>query len=546
MLEEYRAEKKRKEKQYDMIEGLQFGNEVMRALQTIRAEREIYNNFVSQRTTELGTNLVKVMGKASSEVQERVVDIIKAEIPLEQPYVAVWWYSVLIAMWKEADFFKEFVRYVRKNREAFSLNTQFFLYYQLKALYFRHEKLDDEDTKAEIWLLFREIIDGFAGRIKTSLDYIPYEQRNPGLVVVITEQFIEIQHGPTKTALDRCKALIENMKKEVLLINTVETSSIVGWTPFCVIYSPTIIKEKREETYQYWSGCAIPYYQCESDMPNIQTLDELLGEIRKLAPARIVAIGGSSVLANLANKMIPVVTVGLSPADLEYTTTDYQTLSRNLTLKEKDFLMSLGYSEEHVVESIFTSGLKPQTEHIERCDIGISEDTFIMAVVGGRLDQEVTDEFLNMINEIIRPDMHMVFIGRFNQYEERVRKYPKLCTNTSFLRFCEDILSRLEVCDLYVNPLRKGGGTSCVEAMYKGVPVVTVGYGDVSVNVGEEFCVKDYAEMQKEIMHYYEDKIYYNTMSEKALKRAERLLDTGTEFVRIMNEVDRRERLERF
>jgi hypothetical protein len=74
--------------------------------------------------------------------------------------------------------------------------------------------------------------------------------------------------------------------------------------------------------------------------------------------------------------------------------------------------------------------------------------------------------------------------------------------------------------------------------MFKGVPVVSVNFGDVAVNAGEDFCVKDYAEMQDRIRRYYSDIEFYKAGSELAKKRAERLLDTDGEFVRILNEVD--------
>ena len=77
--------------------------------------------------------------------------------------------------------------------------------------------------------------------------------------------------------------------------------------------------------------------------------------------------------------------------------------------------------------------------------------------------------------------------------------------------------------------------------MYKGVPVVTVDYGDVGVNVGRDFCVKDYEDMSQMIDRYRSDKAFYKKMSEKAVERTTVLLDTESEFVRILGEVDKRE-----
>ena len=133
-------------------------------------------------------------------------------------------------------------------------------------------------------------------------------------------------------------------------------------------------------------------------------------------------------------------------------------------------------------------------------------------------------------------DMHIAFIGNFSKYNECINKFSCLKEHSTNVGFCADILSRLELCDLYVNPIRAGGGTSGVEALYKGVPVVTVAYGDVYINVGNDFCVKDYNQMQDKIRQYYEDKEYYTYMSKKAEERVAVLLDTETEFVRILNE----------
>lgn len=544
MLENYISKYEKDCQQYKKVEGLRFGNEVAGTLKVIREEKEIYKDYVSQNAIDTGYKLERIMKDAWTDVKESVIRMIKEEIPLEYPYVTVWWYSVLLGIMNDASLFKEFVFYVRRNRRVFSANTQFYLYYQIKSLAFRFSELDDSSTKEEIWHFYKEIVEEFANEMCTSLRNIPHSERNKNLILVITEQFISIQHGPTKTALDRCKILIDKMGKEVLLLNTAEVLSNVGQIPFLNMVQGSYIPEKMWEYQQIWKETVVPYYQCANNMPNVRELDGLLQEIREAAPEYVVAIGGSSILANLVNKMIPVITVGLGPADLEVTTTKYQTLSRKCTESDRRLLGSMGYTENHIIESIFTSSLKPQTEKITRKEVGISDEKFLIIVVGARLDDEVTDEFLSMLNGIIKHDMQIGFLGNFSKYESYLSKYPKLYDHASNFGFCNDILSRLEICDLYVNPLRKGGGTSCVEALFKGIPVVSVNYGDVSVNVGEEFCVKDYTEMQGKILKYYDDKSYYAIMSEKAVKRAEILLDTESEFVRIMQEVDFREQME--
>lgn len=276
-------------------------------------------------------------------------------------------------------------------------------------------------------------------------------------------------------------------------------------------------------------------------MPETNRLDMLLREIRVMAPQIVVSIGGSGMLCNLVNKMIPVVTVGLCPSDLEFTTCKYQTLGRRITEKDRRILDTIGYTEQNVIESIFTSSLKPQTEIIGREEMKVEKSVFALVTVGVRLDDEVTDDFLDILEQVVTSEVNWVIIGNFAHMRERLKDYSNLKKYTINIGFCNDILSRIENCDLYVNPIRKGGGTSCVEAMYKGLPVVSVNYGDVAVNAGDEFCVSDYEEMKKQIMKYHTDKEYYLKMSNRAKERAKILLDTDSEFERIIREAELRE-----
>lgn len=102
----------------------------------------------------------------------------------------------------------------------------------------------------------------------------------------------------------------------------------------------------------------------------------------------------------------------------------------------------------------------------------------------------------------------------------------------------EDVLAVNECCDLYLNPKRIGGGTSVAEALYKGLPVVTMDYGDGGLGAGKEFHVSDYEEMYELVLKYANDKEFYKLMSEKAKERAQRLMDSKKEFVKIIETME--------
>lgn len=510
-------------------------------LDVMRRERKYYKNFLSQAACNAGIQLCYVMHGAGDELKNAVLELFKKEMPVEHPYMAVWWYSVLIEIKKSAPVFYDFVRYVRENKEAFSKNTLDFLYYQFAYLYDSNPSLYDESTKLELWKLFLEIVETFASETTVSLKEIPETERDQNLVLVIIIQYIPVSHAPTVTALDRGRILMERCGKKVLMINTGEAANSLG----CIPFMESIVGHNQDLSTQdtvNWKETSIPYFQCSVKMPDMDVINLLLDQIRNMAPRRVVLIGGSSILGNLINRMIPALTISTGFSDLAITGTRYQAVGRKLTQEDESMLKNIGYDRTHVIESTFTFDMKPQTEKISRQELGIPEDAFVMAVVGMRLNMEMTDEFLQTLEHIMDETKYVLFVGDFSAYNERVKAFPVLFKQSKAPGACNDVLSRLKVCDLYVNPKRKGGGSSVVEAMYLGKPAVSFAYGDVALNAGEEFCVDTYEEMEKQIKHYCNDKEFYTEMSEKARKRVDIFLDTERAFREIMEEYDRREK----
>lgn len=435
-----------------------FGNEVADVLETMRRGKKQYKDYLPLEAVNAGK---KMMGKVEGlweDVRQSLLVLLKKELPYGAPHAAVWWYSVLLWMGKDPVLFHEFVRYVRRHKDVFSPNTQCFLCYQFSRLLFLFQELNSDDNIVELWQFYKEMTDQFAAEMETPLELIPFADRNENVVLVVTEQFLEVEHGPTKTALDRCKALIEKMGKDVLLINSAEMMTMAGKIPFFNTAIGGHLQKKSSENAQYWKGAAIPYYQCKGCMPDREEIDQLLMHVRSLAPGWVVTIGRGGILGNLIGKMIPSISIGTVPSGLSITCTKYQTLGRKLTECDANVLAQVGYAPGNVIESIFTSSLKPQQEHLTREEAGIPKNTFLMAVVGGRLDVEVVDGFLEMLEQLLRGNMHVVFWGKFGTYRERMERFPNLKEKSSYLGFCEDILSRLELCDLYINPKRKGGG----------------------------------------------------------------------------------------
>lgn len=507
----------------------------------IKKELELYADFVSEKLGVQTAALLQLLQTQPETAGEQILEELACLCDEQKPMCWVYLQSVVIKQLLRPQMVLEFLKKVTEHA-GLTVYNKYFIYGQINNLIFNHPRLDTLENAVAKEELLQRICEEMEEKVALELEPVPEEKRNHRLVVVITAQFLAKEHGPTKTALDRCVTLVRQMGKIVLLINTGELNSLVGMVPFYKAQPGNYLSEYLEYDKQVWKGVEIPFYQSEPIMPDVDEYRALLNHILRLRPGCIISIGGNSLLANMCRHLVPTLAVGCFPSALEASLMRYQTLGRPVNNYDRAYMARRNKPENYAIECVFTSGLKEQQEELYRKDYGLPEDAFVIEIVGARLDEEVTEEFLCMLERTVRKNIYVVFVGVYESFEEKMREHPRLKEASRFLGYQKDALAVAEMCDLYVNPHRRGGGTSCVEAMSRGVPVVTTPFGDVPVNAGEDFWVCDYEEMGERILRYYQDKDYQQHMSQLARQRTELLLDSDREFVRIMHEVERRER----
>ena len=88
------------------------------------------------------------------------------------------------------------------------------------------------------------------------------------------------------------------------------------------------------------------------------------------------------------------------------------------------------------------------------------KDKFILLIVGNRLDREVTDEFLNMLNQILEgePDVYVEVIGECDKLKNKIKTSDK-SDRYIFIGYADNLQEAMADGDLFVNPPRTGGGT---------------------------------------------------------------------------------------
>lgn len=405
------------------------------------------------------------------------------------------------------------------------------------------DNIENLHKEEMLWRLYTNIVDEIKKQVNYNLSYI--ENRNKDKIVVITSQFLSMEHGPTKTVLDRCECLMNKLNKEVVIINSAEimyfNKKMCLYNVLMGTYNDKLIDK---ETIEY-NGLTIPYIQYSNKMPNVVEIRKAIDKILEINPYFILNIGGNSILTDILSDGIPTLTISTVPSSLTVTMGQFQAIGRKLNERDINILKKRNKTVNHVIEGVFTSSFKEQTKFISRKDLGLPEDKFIIILIGGRLTSEITDEFLENLLSLCENNIVIALAGTFDKYLECKKKYTDFSKKVYNLGFQDDIMAVLDCCDLYVNPIRTGGGTSAAEAMWKGIPVVTFPVGDVGLGASEQFYVNNYDEMKKTIIKYSKDKKFYEEMSLKAKDRASELTDTSKEFGKIISEVIKRIEKER-
>jgi len=249
---------------------------------------------------------------------------------------------------------------------------------------------------------------------------------------------------------------------------------------------------------------------------------------------------GGGVVVSMVSRIIPVLTVGMVPSSIIPTSGLCQTYSKELSEDDIDNLKAVGRNKEHIIKGVFGSSILNVNEKRLKEDIGLKESDFVVMLVGTRIGIEADKSFWEMLDRCQVNNLKVIIIGcELEEVRSKIVEYS-IRDKVHGLGMTSDPLGFMSAADLYVNPIRRGGGTSAVEAMSLGIPVVTTNYGDVAVNVGEDFTVNSYDEMIQEIEKYAVDTDYYRSKADKAKKRAATLLNAEDAFVDIVAEFARR------
>lgn len=444
--------------------------------------------------------------------------------------------SFLMQITKKPYYMNRFIKYATESN-VLSCENRFYLWNQAKRYLLTSRACGDSNTDILMKALYEKIYHEYKAQLENDLTPIPLKERNIDTIAVFTIQFLSDRHAPTRTTLERCYTLSKLLNKNIILINTREQLTSRGMLPLYMSTLGNVMDEYNEIKYYQYKDCEFPYYQPDDNMPSVDGIKNIIHKIRQLKPSFIFSIGNGSIIADLCGNIVPQASIGVAFSLLPTTMATFSVIGKTLSELEWENYLKKGYSRQSIIESTFTFELLPKKKSFTRKEFGIPENDFVLVTVGIRLDTEIDDTYIKNVIATFKWGTHIVFAGYFDRYASYCEKYPELMEHSTFIGYCNDILALMEICDLYVNPKRLGGGFSIIEAFHEGKPGVTIDYGDIATAAGKLFTVNDYQEMTEIIKKYMDDKEFYQRMSEEAIAREKILTDSASAMINIIDKI---------
>ena len=195
--------------------------------------------------------------------------------------------SAIVEITGNLEVFQELIRLCAID-SSLSKEQRYFAYCQLLFYKFTHPEVNCKAVVDLLDELYGTIYDAYFNEIKGLYKKIPKEERNEEFVIVMTSQVLSMEHGPTKTLLDRCYIMAERLHKKIYIINTADTlpddSPILWYNAHKGNYDAAL----NEKEYLTYKNFEFPFFQCPDGAPDVSVIREILQIVAEEKPWCIV------------------------------------------------------------------------------------------------------------------------------------------------------------------------------------------------------------------------------------------------------------------
>ncbi|WP_347451170.1 glycosyltransferase [Acetoanaerobium noterae] len=337
------------------------------------------------------------------------------------------------------------------------------------------------------------------------------EQKKTFRIAIHYDQLLSLSHSPTKLCLDLAKnfkKFYPNFKIKIFIEDNLIISGKEVIYPNH--YSSVSSFLCRTEHNEYLKDYDIDIYYSNSEKNKLERTKDFVNQIKKFNPDVIFTTSDLSIAREFLYKMYPIVFSTNGGYNFSTLADAYIYYGEEQKKEVVDINNKLDiFPNEKIQVLKFGVQLKTIEKKYYRSDYNINNNDFVMITVGNRLDVELTNEFIDFICSFLNNKVkaRWLIVGpKKNSYLEL--KYKNLLDEGRIIKISYEnhLESLYNICDIYIDSKRQGGGMSIASAMNEGLPIIV--FSDSThgrIWIGEENCVESVEAYNDLLDSMYED-----------------------------------------
>lgn len=493
----------------------------------IRLRQEI-EKFIGQKYRNLHyfDPLVKELKANRAEcegLRQQTAEILQPLSPLES---IVFLYIMYLADIFDAGLMKSLMESVLKIDQPELRNFLHGIYYDTISMTFLHE----DYLFPEYYVLRRSFTKKLCEMYRFCIDADCVRKSPDGTIrkiLIVVGSLRDHKHAPTLTTMELCRILV-NLGYEVRVM-PLDTHSNIAWE--FPVFGPAqgLAYYGSREFEEYHKEALHPKVSIEyTDI--VDPKDKMQRELNKIlefSPDLIIDLGTeSSIISYIYSGHFPTLCFPLNGCQSSTYFTHYAVLDHRTFTEANEIFHSVDPECQVKCPScMITPSVQTKYERGSYSLASINSDDFVLISVGNRIGSELTESFINVVCKrlLSKEGIKWLIVGGTNEYLSQ--RYQELLETGKivYIPYEKDLPALYQICDVYISPKRRGGGTSVFWAMYYGLPVAQPwsSQADAYTMMGTETRVIETDEQMAEyVLELWREPRKYAEDSDNVKKRA--------------------------
>lgn len=312
---------------------------------------QLNNRATDERFFSYVESVYAFAQRQGKEIRAQMADEIYSAMARQDDVgIVISLYSFLLRLDENNVYMEEFLKSLRNLQKICYLEWQVAAYYyrQLNTIRLQQPGFDTENVRNLLSELVRRGTTSCMRKLNVAVRPVLYIERNKEKAIVLTEEFVRDGSEHMKQVLECCYKLQHGLGKQILLINTTESTCKAGEVSFFGAEYGNKEEGLGKEKQIEWKGEAFDFFQCDNLFVDMYQTEKIITTILDYKPGMVFHIGDNSFLAGIIDEWMPVMFLGGTYGKYPISAAEFQAAFESGQDLEEEFITVVKNYEETI------------------------------------------------------------------------------------------------------------------------------------------------------------------------------------------------------